>query len=519
MSLGVSRTGRHYAAIGRLHLNSPYDPEREARRFLTARSKPSPTAVVVLGDTLPYLRRELERLHPTKRILSVYYDENLLRAARESSSPPPLQDTWSPHSASDLPVFLRSRLSAEELEGLLVLEWPPSATAFPEQSKTASGSVRQLMRETAGQWSSEFAFARSWLHNLFANYLTIDAWYAIRPQHIPAVIAASGPSLERSLSLLARFRRRILLIALPSSIAAIDAAGLSPDLVVSVDGGYWAQAHLALIPPRVPVAMPLIGARGVWRGDRMPVLLSAHSAIEEELISAAGLPAYDAFTTATVAASAYELACRLSSGPIVFAGLDLCADGLLAHVRPHTFDNYLALRTSRRSPLPTILADRRYPRQGSASPNAALETYAGWFSSLTSRRPLYRLYPSPVAVNNLRPLDAASFGSLLASCPPVSIPEPIAVSSTARGQREAVVNRLTASWEERLSGSGALSPAQTERLLVEHGALLRSLAPRALFRLRQARSGRSEASRRRLADELLEEARAVVAEARRRYLG
>lgn len=530
-----ARSGQTYAFIGAVHLNSPYDPKREAERLVAEETRGVPPAVVViLGDTLPYLREALREKYPAAKIISVYY-HGALRAAAATLFPEisPPHHYWSPEHPSSLQSYLRTELPQLDIAALLVIEWPPSATAFPELASEASAAVTQVVRETAAEFTTVAAFSRTWLHNLFANFLLLDSWSSLRPHHHPVVIAASGPSLSRALPLLSDLRSKLYLVALPSSLAALRSAEVRPDLVVSVDGGYWAQQHLGALAggPPAPLAMPLTGARGAWRLARPTVLLSAGSYIEQALFALSGIVPFGVVTTGTVAASAYEIAALLSDGPIIFAGLDLCNEGLSEHVHPHSFDTLFELLATRTTPVPTVLADRlflggarNWAVSGSGSP--ALMTYAGWFRSTRPGRSVYRLLPSSVALAGFRELDAGRFVELLHDTPkagetghPVAIPFPVAA------ERRRILALLLANWEERLESvnrtmtAGSSSPfapgADAETADTE---LLRSLDPRVYQRYRRASRGEPAEPASEVAEELTENARSAVAALRRRFL-
>jgi hypothetical protein len=445
---------------------------------------------LILGDTLPYLRDELSQRFPGARTLSVYFHPGLPDHVRSCFKEPPPGHSWSPTSESDLRTFLRSELSEREIHGLLILEWPPSARAFPLQARDAARAVEQTVREIAGGVVTAAAFSRLWLDNLFANFLSAQTWYRLKPHHQPIVIAASGPSLRKAFPLISENRNKVYLIALPSSLQALAAHGLVPDLVITVDPGYWAQGHLHPLVrlQDTPVAMPLVAARGIWRYRTRAVLISSASFIEQELFRTSGISPLEISDTGTVAATAYRLSLQITDGPVVFAGLDLAHNGLAEHVHPHPFDTVFELRTNRISPLPSILFERfigagvtKHPEGVVESP--ALKTYAGWFRAEAVEGRTYRLFPSKVDLPKCTPLDEADLRRMTAGAPASREGEgSLRMDLPPPSQRKALVTSLLDEWTRCLRDE---PPGAARR----HALLIESLAPRAYLRFSRSRAG------------------------------
>lgn len=500
IALGVARTGSTFAAYAGIHLNSPYDPVREAARFLNRTTiSMSPTLCLVLGDTLPYLREALRARYPAARIASVYYHDDFPEIVRTHFPGSPPDSEWSPSSPRDLRNYLLDLFEESEPDGIAVFQWPPAATAFPETAATVSATVQQVFREAAGGWLTSAGFARAWLHNLFVNFLTIDAWHLLDSHAAPVVVAASGPSLADAIPLLARCREHLSLVALPSSLKALTEAGLVPDLLVTVDAGYWAQLHLRSLSTELPtpVVLPLTASRGIWRRPVKPVVVSSGSYIETALFQIAGMSPFEILATGTVAASALELAREWTTGPIVAAGLDLCYDGLREHVSPHTFDAFHQSQVTRTAPLLTTLTGRSVRFEvgrpaGRPTVTRAMSTYAGWLRRWTAEGRSYRLFPSSVDLEGLQPLDERSFTELISASPHRtrnSGPKPSSVPS--RSDRHRLVRELLSSWDVRL----AAAYRQVRNVdSIDHRAavsgvssLLESLVPRDYLRYRRTR--------------------------------
>jgi hypothetical protein len=356
LELRTTRTGQPTAVLGGVWLHSRYDPEREAARYARncrhSAGTPPPSTLILLGGELGYVCTALSREFPSSRLLVVYYDSAVFSHAR--SSLPPSAGTWHPGSPEGLPQFLQRQISEIGSEGLRVLEWAPSARAWPQLSLETNRLVGQFLRELRGSLVTTSALGRRWLRNSFYNFVAIDGVRPL-PRCVgpwPVVIAASGPSLAESLPLIRRYRRQLLLWALPSATLALCAAGLSPDLVVLTDPGYYAFYHLhGALPPGTPLCMPLSAGTGAWRLQAGVSYFSQDTVFEREILATTGFNGPVVLPSGTVSASALELALRISEASIVLAGLDFRFRDVHSHVRPNAVELLLRAGQSRLAPL------------------------------------------------------------------------------------------------------------------------------------------------------------------------
>lgn len=508
LELIASRAGPPTAVVRGSYLHSRYDPEREAQRFVTqALGSERPTVVVLLGAGLGYLVEALRRRDPGVRILSVFYDLAVHQAAIAapdlSGNGPPASsgtllspagragaaETWHPGHPEPLLDFLRARIQELDGEGLSVIEWPVSARLYPQLSREGNRAVRQLLRELRGSLVTTAALGRRWIANAVRNFVFLDRLVPHAPPAGPPVwIAASGASLEDSLRLLAPYRERFSLWALPSSLMALQAHGLRPDLIVLTDPGYYAVAHLhcaAGMDPRV--ALPLSAACGLWRLRACVLPLSQGTFFERALWALRGVQPLRLPALGTVAATALLLAQRLGALQIVMAGLDLCHRDLRTHARPSLFDLTLAQGCGRLSPfLHRVFAWGAAQRRPSATPGPdprrstlPLDTYAGWFANL--QRPaalkLFRLLPSEVSLEAFTNLDAAAFRSYAEGL--VAVPderassrEPAGASPTeaagTSASRAGQVRALLTRWVRQLNSiSGTIAREGAGPLLAD----------------------------------------------------
>ncbi len=144
-------------------------------------------------------------------------------------------------------------------------------------------------------------------------------------KNIPAVLVAAGPSLDRNAHLLSAFKGRSLIMAVDTSVRALLSLGITPDIVASLDAKPENFLHLAglSMPDTLMVCNPMVNS-GIVRESAGPVVFTgAYDSLFdwiEESIGERG----EILLGGSVAASAFDLACKMGCSPIIFMGQDLC---------------------------------------------------------------------------------------------------------------------------------------------------------------------------------------------------
>ena len=519
----TSRSGSPSIKVLGISLHSPYDPAREAQRFAAGALGPEqPSTVVILGEALEYASRWVRENHPGARVLRVFYSTEVFDLCRELFKAPAVpgatNDLWHPGLGVAIKDFFRLRIGELDLEGLRVLEWPPSAQAFPEVSRAANEALQQCVREANGSLVTTMSLGRLWLRNIVSNFLCLDELLEGAPcsPERPVVIAASGPSLESAAAVLEEVRTFVDLWALPSCAPFLAHVGLKPDMFVMTDPGYYAMSHFHQAVPGCPVAMPLSAARGAWHLRWGAFLLGQPGQLEDVFLQALGLQAPKVPPHGTVAATALDLARAFTRGPIIMAGLDMCNDDLISHARPNMFERFYLLRNTRTAPYDSLWFRRsaemnagRIPGTRRARAPLSLRTYAGWLGGNTGR-PAYRLLPSEVSLTGLISLDPRTLKDLVSERParPAGPLLKVSAGAFSTTSRAAFAKQTLTGWRTRLSSAvRAAKGAQGLDALADPGVypLVSQLSLRQLVEARRKRRLGDSAGAGRCAVELLED--------------
>jgi hypothetical protein len=317
-----------------------------------------------------------------------------------------------------------------------------------------------IKRGDANRRTTE-AFGRIWVGNFFKNLLILKRICLPAAVPPPLVITGAGPGLEETLPLIAARRDSLFVLGVSSSLMALEAGGVIPDMVISADGGNWALLHLVeyvrLGARRPPLALCL-GAALPSRCEEAPLLpLSDGSLWQTLILKGLGIPFLVLPQRGTVAASALDLALLLTAGTIFLTGLDFSHRDIKSHARPYALDRLEEEAANRLDPL----YRRHFFRSSAIAAGGSYGIYASWFRKELTNWP-ERIY----ALGKNNPLFAPREGALLqgarggpARLPfrGVSLPE----------CRENPVKRGLAILREALGEPGA-----GERLREELGTLL-----------------------------------------------
>ncbi|MBN2875873.1 MAG: hypothetical protein JXM71_12320, partial [Spirochaetales bacterium] len=199
-------------------------------------------------------------------------------------------------------------------------------------------------------------------------------------------------------------RRRYSLWSLASALPALLSRGLTPELVITTDPGFWNGEHARwAIQGGLPVAMPPSAYIPASVYTHCPVIpLDSGLPFEKAALSTYGSHGIPASASGSAAGTALSLALRATSGPVFLAGYDLAAHGLIDHAFPYALNVVDEMLAARRRPVLTSRAHRvfdAYPGIiGHWRLSRAFSSYASSTKVTQSdAERVYRLGDSPVS--------------------------------------------------------------------------------------------------------------------------
>jgi len=207
----------------------------------------------------------------------------------------------------------------------------------PEVTETLLEKLPGVLGDLRIHRNTVRAFSRTWVEQGAANLTAIARWPSVAAvgdqlAGKPMVIVAPGPSLAANVGQLHALRGKAIITAFSHSLKPVLAAGVVPDLVVTVDpqdvryhfaGCDLSRSCLVNAATVHPALFELPAQRFLT--------LSANCAIDDWIFDGLG---EDALVPGggSVATTAFSLALKWGCDPIIFLGLDLSFTGGVYYV-------------------------------------------------------------------------------------------------------------------------------------------------------------------------------------------
>jgi len=221
----------------------------------------------------------------------------------------------------------------------MMVPGPPARLAMRAAKDVGAGVVDELrgklhdaLADLRIHRNTVREFSRTWVEQGVANLPAIARWPSVaavgdRFAGVPMVIVAPGPSLAGNVEQLRGLRGRAIVTAFSHSLKPVLAAGVVPDLVITVDPQdvryHFAGCDLSQIcAVNAATVHPSLFELPAQRF----LTLSANGAIDDWIFNGCGEDAMVA-GGGSVATSAFSLALKWGCDPIVFVGLDLAFTG------------------------------------------------------------------------------------------------------------------------------------------------------------------------------------------------
>ncbi|MBN1243214.1 MAG: DUF115 domain-containing protein [Spirochaetales bacterium] len=171
-------------------------------------------------------------------------------------------------------------------------------------------------------FSVQAHFGLAWFRNTVRNLPLAEGAYPPLPPIKKALVTAAGPSLEDQLEAVRTARNGAFLIATDTSLPALTAAGLEPDLVVSIDCQHISYYHFVGNQPDIPLVLDLASPPTVARRFRdLRFVSSGHPFCRYVSAEWRNFPAIDT-SGGNVAMAALSLAESLGAERAILYGAD-----------------------------------------------------------------------------------------------------------------------------------------------------------------------------------------------------
>jgi len=219
------------------------------------------TGLLIVEKDLSLVRGLLERMDFTR----LFADSRVLLLVdpRPEDLERMVLDRYLPVLYGDLgSITLRSRWDAET-------DW------FQSRAEALKGLPESLGRD----YTVQTRFGRRWFVHTLNNLARSEAVHAVLPPVRRLLVSAAGPSLEAQLPRIRRFQRDgDVLLATDTSLPLLSAAGLEPDIVLSIDCQVVSYHHfMARLPEHTVLILDLASPPLLTRrSDRILFFASGH---------------------------------------------------------------------------------------------------------------------------------------------------------------------------------------------------------------------------------------------------
>ena len=374
--------------VSRLH--SRYNPQAEAARFLDSLKIKGTTECFILiepglGYLIPVLR---ERFKESKiialKIEKNYNDEIAAKNFAESA-------VFRGTEKTEVKQFLEKEVPEINIERIRVIEWRPSLNFYKEAYVSLLSYVVDFLKRMDAEKRTSAFFGKKWFRNFFRNLNYVNKTVLYRQSDLPVIITGSGPSLGQAMPIILENQNNCLIIAASSSVMALCSFGITPDIVITTDGGNWALKHLIsadrCLCSGAILAVNLCAAL-LSQSDSAPFLIINDGSYWQSIIlRELNLPSVIIAQRGTVTATALDLALLLSRSGIFLAGMDLSHNDIRTHFKPYPFDSIFYGKADRFHPFYSMSFSRSVQLQEGSSMNI----YAQWFKELPQTRQIFSL--------------------------------------------------------------------------------------------------------------------------------
>jgi hypothetical protein len=371
-----------------INLHSRYNPVAEAQRYLDALPLRQGTRFFILIEPGEgYLIPILNQRFPAVPVIVLHLTD--------SFSSPGNCLSWSP-ALGPLHNFLEKAIPDIEARFVHIIEWRPAALFYGKlYVQLLSDTIDFLKRIDANARTAQ-AFGKRWVKNFFRNLDIIRLVCPLPPLPFSSscIITGAGPSLETVLPCIRQ--RAGFIIAASSSVLALRAGKIEPDLIIATDGGTWALFHLyeCLREKRSFTLAASMLAALPSQCSAVPVIPIADSSLWQTLIlRALHIPCIVLPQRGTVTATALDFAFNICSGNIGIAGVDLAHADIRTHARPNTFDRFHDEQANRYNPV----YSQRFIQAAAITDGSSLAIYTSWFKQQMKIYP-HRLFS--IGANN-----------------------------------------------------------------------------------------------------------------------
>lgn len=395
MDFFETKDGNLTCKLNSVYMHSAYSPVKEAERFVQNIKAPfNPEVIFIIEPCISYCAPFLKKQFPKAKICAIRLSPDFSSYDKEFD----LVFYNSKYSSpDDFCNYLFNSFGENTLAFSLIFSWEPAGRVFQDEIFSILKAYKSLIQKCHSILRTRSFFEKRWIQNSIDIVSNLKNIFTFSGKgNCPVIVCASGPSLEKAIPVIKR--NNFFVLAVSSAITPLLANGITPDLCLSTDGGFWAKKHLDILKkhPSVKLALAVEGncPKNILRKSPvMPLIYS--DGVESEIYRATGIYSFEALRCGTVSGTALNLAQKLTTGNIYFAGLDLSPSKGFQHFQPNALETAPSSLDKKLSS-----KEKRLCSSGFSNQADSLKIYEDWFRNClspkdTAGRNYFRVIENP----------------------------------------------------------------------------------------------------------------------------
>lgn len=375
-----AKNGENTCTLNGKYFHSAYNPSREAQAFCNSMEVSyKPSCIIIIEPALSYCANFLKEKFSLATLIAI-------RFIKDFASTDFLWDkVFYFEENKNFCQELYNYLGEEKLLSSIILNWNASTNIFCCETENLWAEIKKAMLLARDVLSTREHFSKRWFFNSINFCKYSKNFSLIQNIEKDILITASGPSLKTSIKKIKERRNKFFLIALSSSLSVLLYNKITPDMVLSTDGGFWATKHLELTKDEFSQLKNTVFAltdeancpKQIWQKNKIFPLFYENS-FGEKLLKRLNIPAKTALRNGTVSGTAAFLALSLTKKNIYFCGLDLATSDGFQHTQPNRLETRSQNKDKKLNSKEKRQTTSRFNSEGS------LKIYRNWFTSQTS---------------------------------------------------------------------------------------------------------------------------------------
>ena len=363
-----------------------YNPGLEAEKYINSLViNENPLFFILIEPGQGYLFKPIKNKFPQAKIISLHAKDHPSYTELEPDA------FWYPDAGIPIIEFLEKEIPECEAKNIQLIEWRPALSMYGRDYLLLIEASTSFIKKNDANFRTIKAFGQRWYKNFMKNLNIVQNIIHHEVISIPILVTGAGPGLENSFPIINQHRDNIFILASSSSCPALYARNIKPDMIISTDGGNWANYHLFESyrnSCNLNLAVSLTGIFPSQLNNSPVLILSDRSLWQTLILEELRIPHIKLTQRGTVTASALDLAFFLGRSNVYIAGMDLDNNDIRSHAKPYGLDFYLENREKRLNPVYSQV----YKRSGNLRDGGSYKIYASWFKNQLSSYP-GKLFP------------------------------------------------------------------------------------------------------------------------------